>query len=170
MAPANRDVEAGDGATLTDDVMRSLRLYVGAVETYIAAASHARHLHRTDLTALSIVMDQSHRGVPVTPGVLSRAVKLSASATTSMIDRLEKAGHVVRATHPDDRRSVVIELTERAEETGDHLFRPLADATETIMSSYTPEQLQLVVRFLDDLTHAAGDITHTVAGDAPPSP
>lgn len=153
---------SGDTARRTEldeEMMVALRTYVGSVETYIGAASEAQHLHRTDLNALSIVMDQAHHGHVVTPGVLSRTMSLSASATTSMIDRLEKAGHVVRSAHPEDRRSVMIELTSYAEETGDRLFQPLAQATGAVFDAYRDEQMRFIIEFLNQLSTAATQVT-----------
>ncbi len=55
----------------------------------IFSAAHA--LHPTDMIALNLIM---FTGTPMTPGALAKALNLSASATTSVLDRLEKAGHV----------------------------------------------------------------------------
>ena len=46
------------------------------------------------------------------PGVLARDLELSSGAMTSRLDRLEAAGHIRRLADPDDRRGVLIELTE----------------------------------------------------------
>jgi DNA-binding MarR family transcriptional regulator len=47
------------------------------------------------------------------PGELASDLELSSGAMTSRIDRLEQAGLVRRLPDPDDRRSVVVELTEK---------------------------------------------------------
>jgi DNA-binding MarR family transcriptional regulator len=46
------------------------------------------------------------------PGELAASLELSSGATTSRLDRLEEAGLVRRLPDPDDRRAVVVELTE----------------------------------------------------------
>jgi DNA-binding MarR family transcriptional regulator len=46
-----------------------------------------------------------------TPGVLARHLELSSGAMTSRLDSLEEAGLIMRVPDPDDRRSVVVELT-----------------------------------------------------------
>jgi len=46
------------------------------------------------------------------PGQLSEWAELSSGAMTNRIDRLEHAGFVRRLPDPDDRRGVLVELTE----------------------------------------------------------
>ncbi|HEY7398247.1 MAG TPA: MarR family transcriptional regulator [Gaiellaceae bacterium] len=45
------------------------------------------------------------------PGALASELELSTGAMTSRLDRLEREGHVRRLPDPEDRRSVVVELT-----------------------------------------------------------
>lgn len=55
-----------------------------------------------------------HAGPPYrgTPGQLSKWADLSGPAMTNRLDRLESAGLVQRLPDPDDRRAVIVELTE----------------------------------------------------------
>jgi DNA-binding MarR family transcriptional regulator len=48
-----------------------------------------------------------------TPGQLAKSAELSSGAMTNRLDRLEEAGLVRRLPDPDDRRSVIVELTEK---------------------------------------------------------
>src|SRR5207244_6886249 len=52
-----------------------------------------------------------------TPGRLARRMELSSGAMTNRLDRLEQAGLVQRLPDPDDRRSVVVELTDHGRKT-----------------------------------------------------
>ena len=51
-----------------------------------------------------------------TPGQLSKSAELSSGAMTNRLDRLEEAGLVRRLPDPDDRRSVIIELTDKGDD------------------------------------------------------
>ena len=53
----------------------------------------------------------------MTPGTLSNELLLSTGATTAVVDRLEKSGHVTRTRHPGDRRSLFLHLTAQGEDT-----------------------------------------------------
>jgi DNA-binding MarR family transcriptional regulator len=47
----------------------------------------------------------------LSPGALAASMMLSSGGTTARLDRLEKAGLVVRSPDPDDRRGVLVRLT-----------------------------------------------------------
>lgn len=51
-------------------------------------------------------------GIPIS--TLAERTGLAKTTLTSMLDRLERLGHVERADDPEDRRSVRVRLTERA--------------------------------------------------------
>lgn len=53
------------------------------------------------------------------PGDLAQDLELSSGAMTSRLDRLEETGLVRRLPDPDDRRGVVVELTEKGREAWD---------------------------------------------------
>jgi DNA-binding MarR family transcriptional regulator len=53
------------------------------------------------------------------PGDLANDLELSSGAMTSRLDRLEEAGLVRRLPDPDDRRGVVVELTQKGRDTWD---------------------------------------------------
>jgi DNA-binding MarR family transcriptional regulator len=53
------------------------------------------------------------------PGLLARDLELSSGAMTSRLDRLEELGLVRRLPDPDDRRGVVVELTDEGREAWD---------------------------------------------------
>ncbi|MFL5927091.1 MAG: MarR family winged helix-turn-helix transcriptional regulator [Gaiellaceae bacterium] len=53
------------------------------------------------------------------PGELASDLELSSGAMTSRLDRLEQAGLVRRLPDPDDRRSIVVQLTDEGREAWD---------------------------------------------------
>jgi DNA-binding MarR family transcriptional regulator len=109
-------------------------------------------------------MDQTSRGQRVTPRDLGAVINLSTSATSSMLDRLERAGHITRKQHPHDRRSVVVEITELALQTGGRIFGQLGGATDALMSRYSDEDIMVVVGFLEELNGVIQRIAATPDG------
>jgi len=68
-------------------------------------------LNRGEVGALSAlrIAGPPHR---LSPTRLGRGLMLSSAGVTSRIDRLERRGYVRRLADPNDRRGVIIELTE----------------------------------------------------------
>ena len=62
------------------------------------------------------VLTALRNGGPRTPGVLARYLELSTGAMTSRLDKLENEGLIRRVPDPDDRRSVIVEITEAGRE------------------------------------------------------
>jgi DNA-binding MarR family transcriptional regulator len=68
-------------------------------------------LTRADFDVLATLR---RAGTPdgLSPGRLTAALMLSSGGTTSRLDRLERAGHLVRTPDPTDRRALLVRLTD----------------------------------------------------------
>ena len=53
-----------------------------------------------------------HRGGPATQQRLAEALRLQRSTVSRLVDQLEADGVATRAPNPDDRRSVLVSLTD----------------------------------------------------------
>ena len=60
-----------------------------------------------EINALASLSD----GTPRTVSALGSLVGAAPTTLTSVLDRLERRGHVTRGTHPSDRRAVLVQLT-----------------------------------------------------------
>jgi DNA-binding MarR family transcriptional regulator len=109
-------------------------------------------LNRTDVRALVAIMDAARGGAAVTAGGLGSAVDLSSASVTALVDRLERAGHVQRVRDPEDRRRVVLEMTDSAAAAGREFFGGLQRELLAAMRSYSDEELATVRRFLTEMT------------------
>ncbi|MHA7306207.1 MarR family winged helix-turn-helix transcriptional regulator [Arthrobacter sp. TMN-49] len=123
-------------------------------DRYVERVASLHGLHRTDLNALGFLVRPSREGKTMTPGKLGEALNLSSPATTALVDRLERSGHVVRQRDQADRRQIQLAMTEHARNVGRTLFLPLAMELSGAVENYTPEELDLVERFLRDMTSA----------------
>ena len=153
MPEARRDA-GGPPSPEAMRVVRALRGYTNESEMYVAAAGREAAMHRTDLTGLALVMDRGQLGETTTPGQLSVALRLSAPATSAMLDRLERLGHVHRVPHPSDRRSVVVEMTDHAREVGEQMFGRLAAHLGPVLGSRTEAELADIAAFLEQVVAA----------------
>jgi DNA-binding MarR family transcriptional regulator len=114
-----------------------------------SAFAQAYDLHDTDVRALIQLLDAGRAGIPATAGWLGSQLGLSSASTTSLIDRLEGAGHVRRARSVHDRRKVEILVTEEAVDLGWEFFGPLLGGMMEAMRPFGAEELDTVERFLD---------------------
>jgi len=109
-----------------------------------AAAARVFGVNRTDLRILDLV----NRAGSMSAGVLAAAAGLSPAATTTAVQRLVAAGHLVRAVDPADRRRVVLTLTDSAVALVEGCYGPLATATLRLLATMSPTDLAAVEAFL----------------------
>ncbi len=130
-------------------LLRRLNVELDAVGQRFATV---HGLGRTDVRALVAIMDAARRGEALTAGALGRAVDLSSASVTALVDRLERAGHVRRVRDPQDRRRVVLEMSESAMAAGGQFFGGLQRDLVAAMEGYADEELTAVRRFLTEMT------------------
>lgn len=80
-----------------------------------------------------------------TPSELARHTDLTSGATTAMLDRLEKAGLIVRKPNPDDRRGTLIVPAESSAEKAASWFESSRKAQEALISSYSEEEQKIII-------------------------
>lgn len=112
-----------------------------------------RHLARllevnpTDLSAMEHLLERG----PMTASELAGRMEMSTAATTHVIDRLSRAGHVRRAAHPSDRRKVSVEPEPESVERAMTELRPIIAGVVRAASARTPEERAVIASFLDDV-------------------
>lgn len=153
-----------------DDARRELGLLLRRLNVELDAVGQRfalqQGLNRTDVRALVAIMDAARRGEALTAGRLGEAVELRSASVTALVDRLEKVGHLRRARDAEDRRRVVLEMSDSAMAAGAAHFGGLARDLVAAMADYTDEELAVVHRWLEDMTAV---ITRHARADAPPS-
>lgn len=87
----------------------------------------------------------------LTPTQLFEAMMMSSGGMTSLIDRLERGGWVVRSPNPDDRRGTLVTLTEAGRALTDALVpRMVADQTKAV-AALNPAERAMLSRLLAKL-------------------
>lgn len=77
-------------------------------------------------------------GAKESAGDLSRALVMSSGGMTNLLDRLEERGLIRRTSDPDDRRSVLVQLTPAGRKTTDRAVSTEAAREESVFESLTP--------------------------------
>lgn len=127
---------------------RLMRQLTVETDRFAELFGEAHGLHRTDLNAVVVIMDAAARGEPISPTELARALHLTASATTAVLDRLEQAGHLHRDRSPHDRRRIQLRMAATATRLGEQFFRPLAEELSQEWTAFTPAERDIIGRFL----------------------
>jgi DNA-binding MarR family transcriptional regulator len=145
------------------EIVRLLRAVTVELGLHSARFANRNDMHPTDVRALIALMDARRAGVETTAGRLGAALGLNSAGTTSVIDRLERAGHVRRERGRADRRQVVVEVDERAVALGQAFFGPLIGRAVELLAGYDERELAAVRGFLAGVREAAA------TADRPPA-
>ena len=111
---------------------------------------------RLDLKDVDLgCLDLIARDGPLTPTALARRAGLHPATVTGVLDRLERAGWVVRERDPADRRGVRVRaLPTRVREVV-RLYSGMNRSLDDILASYDEAELAVIANFVQR-TAAAG--------------
>ncbi|MDN4615664.1 MarR family transcriptional regulator [Leifsonia sp. F6_8S_P_1B] len=109
-------------------------------------------LNETDMKALRYIIASTNAEVAVTAGALAEHLHISTASTTKLLDRLERAGHIVRRPHPTDRRAVTVEITPETHREVRRTMGLQHARRFEVARALTPEEREIVIRFLDGLS------------------
>jgi MarR family transcriptional regulator, organic hydroperoxide resistance regulator len=104
-------------------------------------------LTASEINALANLADGHGRTV----SQLGAAVGARPTTLTSVLDRLERRGHITRGTRAGDRRSVLIELTDSGREAAAVISRTLNDIENRALSRLPAETVRRFHAVLDAL-------------------
>jgi DNA-binding MarR family transcriptional regulator len=107
-------------------------------------------LNRGEVGALSAlrIAGPPHR---LSPTRLGRGLMLSSAGITSRIDRLERRGLVRRLPDPDDRRGVLVELTDEGIATVDQAVRAVSASDRELVERLEPDEVRTLEGLLRKL-------------------
>ena len=145
---------------LIRDVALQMRLLQQSFDAFDEAAAARLGLNRTDLRAMDLVL--AHGG-PLSAGELTSALKLSPAATTTVIDRLERAGLVRRTRDAENRRRVLITATDAARTVEQDIYFPVGAAGAQALGRYGKDQLATILDFLQTARQVQEDQTARVS-------
>lgn len=135
-------------SNLTEELVRLVQLLVLEGSKVVEGFAAAHGLHHTDVEALSRLMIAQDRGAPMTAGALARELGLTSGAITFVVDRLQRAGHVIRVRDDLDRRKVLLHYSPSGRALASEFFAPRGRHIDAVMEQFTTEELETVRRYL----------------------
>lgn len=105
----------------------------------------ARHLGMSE-SEISALAHLAEGGL--TPGDLGRRLQVTSGGMTSLLQRLDRRGHITRRPHPTDRRSVIVTAKrEVLEQIGDR-YAQLIEETDALTADFTGREREAIHRYL----------------------
>ncbi|MEV0183904.1 MarR family winged helix-turn-helix transcriptional regulator [Streptomyces sp. NPDC050625] len=121
------------------------RRYMASYALFNQAVADSIGLHPTDLQCLNLLTLE--RG-PVTTGRVAELTGLTTGSATRLVDRLEKAGYVVRERDAADRRRVLVAtVPEKIAEFG-QMWERLGGDWSALFSDLDDVELGVIVRHM----------------------
>jgi DNA-binding MarR family transcriptional regulator len=106
-------------------------------------------LNRGEIGVLSALRTAGHQRL--SPTRLFKGLMLSSAGITSRLDRLEKRGFVRRAPDPEDRRAVLVELTEAGRKVLDEAVAANTKSEAALLDSLTAKEISTLGKLLRKL-------------------
>jgi DNA-binding MarR family transcriptional regulator len=113
----------------------------------------------TDMAAL----EQLLMNGPLTPGQLAARLEVTTAASTQIVDRLERAGHVTRERQAGDRRKVFVVPAHDSVGRAFQELAPMLDGLDGVIAGLGQDERQVIERFLGQVI----EVYRTVAGFSP---
>jgi DNA-binding MarR family transcriptional regulator len=147
---------------LADAVSGTAARWRDATEAYDEAVGARLSLNGAERRALAFLL-----GGPRPAGAIAEATRLTPAAVTALIDRLERRTLVRRARDADDRRKVMVEMTDEARKLAADYHEPLADEEGRFLAGFTGSELAIILRFLEGATEVQERYLEALRASAP---
>jgi DNA-binding MarR family transcriptional regulator len=134
----------------TEVTLLARRLTV-ELEAFSRGFATQHDLHPTDVRAIVMLMDAARRGGSLRPADLSRQLDLSTASVTSLLDRLERNGHIERVRHPTDRRGVTVVPHDSMMQVGGAYFGGLQRRMVDVLATFGDEEVSAARRVIEAL-------------------
>lgn len=130
------------------EAMAALR----AAENELSEASRRyMNLNESDMRALHYLIVARNQGIVATPGGIATHLNISTASTTKLLDRLERAGHILRQPHPSDRRALAITVTEETRAAAMNTVGRQQARRFGVAAGLAPADREVVIRFLQEM-------------------
>ncbi|GEA85382.1 hypothetical protein CGE01nite_26330 [Cellulomonas gelida] len=139
------------------DVLEAVRAFRRADAAMRRRTAARMSMNETDMRALQVLIGREAEGLVTSPHHVTRELGISTASTTKLLDRLTDSGHLVRESHPTDRRAVVLRPTPHAhDEVRERLARMHRRMAEVVLAVPEASRADLVT-FLRSMAAVVDD-------------
>jgi DNA-binding MarR family transcriptional regulator len=147
---------------LSGELGAAIQRYQRSVQAFDDAVGRRLGLGPADLRCLDWLFDG-----PKTVGQLATATGLRAAGTTALIDRLTERGFVERVHSEQDRRQVLVRMTEDGMRRAGAMYQPLVQEGQQLVGRLTIHDLEVMRDYLLAITELTERHRSLVAGQKP---
>lgn len=126
---------------------RALQRYQRSVQHFDDTVGRRLGLNMADMRCLDYISEGPH-----TAGEIALATGLRPAATTALIDRLSARGLTRRVPSPDDRRRVLVELTEEGQAQVWEAYGPLVEEGGVVFDGLNADEILALVAVVERMT------------------
>ena len=136
-----------DRHNLVGSLGQAMQRYQRSVQAFDDAVGRQLGLGPADLRCLDWLADGAK-----TAGQLARATALTPAATTALVDRLARKGLVERYRSDEDRRQVLVRMTDVGIEQTMRFYGPLVEEGQHVFDDLSDRELRRMRGYLESIT------------------
>jgi DNA-binding MarR family transcriptional regulator len=106
-------------------------------------------------TALAVLDGAEHA---LTPSQIAERVLVASATMTATLDSLERRHWIRRLPNPDDRRSVLVEITSEGRAVADRALPGIREVERSMMSVLTPTERAALVDLLEKVLRRSAEL------------
>jgi MarR family transcriptional regulator, transcriptional regulator for hemolysin len=153
-------VDRREGEARFDPIGRQVNVAARATRGLLDAALASEGATFADWTVLAAL---NTRG-PLVQKDLARSLDMIGPSMVERIDRLEKAGLVVRSAVPDDRRASLVSMTDAGRERFTALQAAMRSTEGALTAGIDPKDIETAVRVLAQVAERARSLRAQLPG------
>lgn len=147
--------------------MREVEEVGALVEAMVARIARRHGLSHAALNALAVI---EGAGGPIPTGELTARMHITTGSTTSVLDTLERSGHILRSADPDDRRRVLVDVTPAAQAVLDQVLPEVLQVSTVAVAGIDEGALHQLLETLARLRVAVAAVPDDLPAPAPRRP
>ncbi|MET8684326.1 MarR family winged helix-turn-helix transcriptional regulator [Streptomyces sp. NPDC004732] len=158
---ARENTSGGRRGLLMSELSVESRRYMASYALFNQAVADHLALHPTDVQCLNLL---GLEGGPVTTGRVAELTGLTTGSATRLVDRLEKAGYVVRERDTADRRRVLVAtVPEKVAEFG-RMWGKLSGGWYELFEGLDDDELALLIGHMRRTVEFSGAQVERIRG------
>lgn len=161
------DEQGGPLGAEATRLMLGLRAYAADYTELTRHLADWLGVHAGDAAALAEILWAEDRDDPLTPARLARRVHLSSGATSALLNRLERAGLLVRTREASDRRVVTLRSAPAVAVEARAFFAPLGRHVGAALGAHPAAEVAAAADLLEAVHRAMADAAAEVAALPP---